>query len=157
CRPLRSQCRPSVPQGTGPTADRHVRRAEATSCTYRDRHVLVWMPGRIATLDHLLEDLPVPESVHGAPKAFVTLSHELATIDKALEGLHDQLIALLDVVEYLLSEDEVAAVDPYSGILTRAHSPHDSALVEVGQMKGDRRVHGDETSDLTASLEATDH
>src|SRR5579859_380529 len=41
--------------------------------------------------------------------------------------------------------------------MTCTHSANNAALVEIGQMKSDRWMYGDETSDLSASLEAIDH
>src|SRR5262249_27513384 len=104
-----------------------------------------------------LEHLPVPERVHGPPKSFVSVCHEFPTLDEALEGLHDQLVAFLDVVEYILAENEIPAIDPYLGFLARAHSAHDPLLVKFGQVKGDRRVYGYEATDLAASLETINH
>src|SRR5277367_3269772 len=106
------------------------------------------MPRRIAAFDHLLEHLPVPERVHGPPKSFVPVGHELPTVDEALEGLHDQFVPFLDVVEYLPPEDEIAAIDPNLGVVARAHPADNALVVELGQMKRDRRVYGYETSDL---------
>ena len=83
--------------------------------THRGSDTGVQLPGRIATLDHFLEHLPVPERVHGPPKSFVPVGHELSTVDETLEGLHDQFIAFLNVVEYFLPEDEKSAIDPYLG------------------------------------------
>src|SRR5258706_14472520 len=139
------------------TADLHVQRVQAPSCAYRGCNILVRLPWRIATFNHLLEDLSVPEGVHGAPKSFVAVRHKLATLDEALEGLHHQLVPFLNVVEYLLAENEIPAIDPYVGLMARAHSAHDALLVEVSQMKGDWRGDGYEKRDFSAFFEGINH
>ena len=49
--------------------------------------------------DHVLEQLLVPERVHGAEEAVVAIGDELALLDQPLERLDHQLLALVDVVE----------------------------------------------------------
>ncbi len=115
------------------------------------------MPRRIATFHHLLKHLSVPERVHGPPKSFVPVDHELSTVDEALEGLHDQFVPFLNVIKYFLAEDEIPAIDSDLGIVARAHSANNAALVEISQMKGDRRVYGYEATDHAAFLETINH
>ena len=47
---------------------------------------------------------------------------QLALLDQPLERLDHQLLALVDVVEDLVAEDEVAAVDPDVGVGAGAHA-----------------------------------
>ena len=77
-------------------------------------------PGHRAFLDEVLEYLLVLQRIHRAPEAFVLEGHELVGFDQALEWRLDQFIAFAHVVEYLLAEDEEAAVDPEIGVLAGA-------------------------------------
>src|SRR5258708_19964588 len=115
------------------------------------------LPWHIAAFDHLLEYLLVSEGVHCSPESFIPVRHKLPTIDEALEGLNYQLVAFLNVVEYLVGENEIPSIDPYVGFLTRAHLLHNALLIKFGKMKGDWRVYGYETTNLAALFETIDH
>src|SRR5689334_6104740 len=81
----------------------------------------------------------------------------MAALDQAVERLEHELLALLDEVEDLLAEDEEAAIDPDVGLLAGTDALHRSRLVELCEMKADRRMNRDEAGDLAALLEALDH
>jgi hypothetical protein len=99
------------------------------------------LPWHIAAFDHLLEHLSVPERVHCSPESFIPVRHKLPTLDEALEGLNYQLVSFLNVVEYLVAENEIPTIDPYLGSPTRAHFLHDALFIKFGKMKGDWRVY----------------
>src|SRR6266852_699143 len=115
------------------------------------------LPWHVAAFDHLLQYLLVSERVHCSPESFIPIRHKLPTLDEALEGLNYQLVSFLNVVEYLVAENEISTIDPYLGFLTRAHFLHNALLIKFGKMKGDWRVYGYETTNLAALLEAVDH
>ena len=100
------------------------RRSEVPSRVHRggDLWSAARLPWHVAAFDHFLEHLPVSERVHGSPESFILVCHELAALDEALEGLIDQLLSFADVVEYLVAENEVPAVDPDLGLLIRRAS-----------------------------------
>ena len=84
-------------------------------------------------------------------------NNETAFRDQPLERLVNEFVSFFDVVEDLLSEDEVAPVDPHLGFVARAHCADRAVLVEARQMERDGRVNGDEAGDLSALLESLDH
>src|SRR6202043_984068 len=98
------------------------------SQVHRGGEIVILMPWHIATFNHLLEHLPVPERVHGSPKSFVLVGHKLAALDEAFEGLRHQLVPFVDVVEYLLAKNKIPAIDPYLGFPAFAHSAHNPLL-----------------------------
>src|SRR5262249_39980120 len=73
---------------------------------------LPYLPGTVACLEHLLELLLILERVHRRPESRVLVREELVRSAETPERLLDQVFALLDVVEDLGAEDEVATVDP---------------------------------------------
>ena len=74
--------------------------------------------GHFSALDHFFQNLPVTKGIHRPPEALVFVGHELAVFHQATEGLQDELFAFFDVVEDLVSEDEISAVDPDPRFLT---------------------------------------
>ena len=101
--------------------------------------------------------MTIPKGVHGPPKSFVAIGHEAALRDQPLERLVNEFVTFFDVVEDLLSENEITPVDPHLGFVARAHCADRAALVETRQMKRDGRMNGDEAGDLSALLESLDH
>ena len=69
------------------------------------------LPGRLAGFVHDLEHLPILDRVHHGEEAVVRIRDQLAPGDQAREGLLDELVAGLDQVDDLATEDEEAAVD----------------------------------------------
>ena len=114
-------------------------------------------PRHRAFLDEVLEDLLVLQRVHRAPEAFVPEGHELVGFDQALEWRLDEFITVAHVVEYLLAEDEEAAVDPEIGVLAGADALDLPARPHVNQMQAERRPHRGEAGDLSARAEGLDH
>src|SRR5262249_40367330 len=82
---------------------------------------------------------------------------KVPALDEAFERLYDQLVSVFNVVEYLLSEDEIAPIDPNFGFVTSTHLAHHAIVVKFGKMEGDRWVNGYETANLAAPLEALNH
>src|SRR5262245_48846063 len=70
------------------------------------------LPGCVAARAQILQHLPVLERVHRAPEARVLVRQQLALRDQPAERLLDEILAVLDVVEDLLPEDEEAPVGP---------------------------------------------
>src|SRR6185437_5714877 len=161
CLPPRSRCRRSALPSIIPRAGHRGRRSAVPSQIHRGGDVVVivvvQVPGHIATFDHLLKDLPVPERIHGTPKSLISVGHKLSALDETLEVLHHQFVPFSNVVEYLAPEDEIPAIDPDLGFPALAHPAHGALRVEFGEMKRNRRMNGDEAADHVAPLEAIDH
>jgi len=155
--PPQFQCHPSALPSIAPTPALHARRFATPSSAHPDRYIGAPMPWRLATFHHLLKHLSVPERVHGPPKTFIAIDHKLPTVDEALEWFIDQLVALLKIVEDFSAEDEIPAVDPDLGTTARAHCANNAALIEINQMKGERRVYGHEATFHAASFEPINH
>src|SRR5262245_27660331 len=80
-----------------------------------DDGALPHLPGGVAARLHFVECLLVLEGVHARPESLVAVRDELLQTDEALEGLLDELLALLQVIEDLPLEGEESAVDPEIG------------------------------------------
>ena len=90
-------------------------------------------------------------------KSLVLVSHELTFRDQSRERLEHELLALLQVVEDLAPEDEVAAVDPDLGAVGSAELLHVAIRVDIGEVVGEGRADREEAGDLPALLEGVDH
>src|SRR5581483_7645608 len=90
-----------------------------------DRHaVLPDTPGGVPLLDHRVEVRLVLEGVHLGEETVVAVRVQPPLGHQALERLDYQLLALVHVVEDLVPQHEVAAVDPELGpadVLDRSH------------------------------------
>ena len=75
-------------------------------------------PRRLSALDHLLEHLPISQRVHRPPETLIFVGHQVPCLDQAVERLEHQLFPVPDVIEDLVAEDEISAVDPDVGLLT---------------------------------------
>src|SRR5579859_338946 len=69
------------------------------------------LPRRLAARVQLLELLLVLERVHWPVETLVTVGAELVGLDKPVKRLGDEFFSILEVVEDLLAEDIVAAID----------------------------------------------
>ena len=76
-------------------------------------------PRRLAAFHHFLEHLPISERIHRPPESIVLVGHQTPLLDQAIERLEHQLFAVADVIEDLVAEDEVSAIDPNFGFLAR--------------------------------------
>src|SRR5580765_6346499 len=111
------------------------------------------LPGRLAGFVHDLEHLPILDRVHHGEEAVVRIRDQLAPGDQAREGLLDELVAGLDEVDDLATEDEEAAVDADGGpahVLDR-----DDVPLGVGrnEMRVELRRYTEELRRLAASVE----
>ena len=59
----------------------------------------------------LLQLLAVLEGIHRHPEVIVLVGRESAFLQQPMEGLPDQFVSVVDVVENLSLEDEISAVD----------------------------------------------
>ena len=62
-------------------------------------------------------------------------TRQLALRDQALEGLLDEFVALLDVVEDVAPKAEVAGVDPELGVADLAHAGDQAVVVGLDEWK----------------------
>src|SRR5215813_10798500 len=100
-------------------------------------------PRHLSALHHLLEHLPVTQRIHGAPEPLIFVGDEPSILYQAIEGLEHQLFASAHVVEDLLAEEEISAVDPDLGFLVRTKSTHRPVTIEFRQMEIEWRTHRD--------------
>src|SRR5690349_21484052 len=110
CRLNERRCK----ERTGSHPDLRVQRASSNPPLGLDRGALgsrIEKPGHRAFLYEVLEYLLVLQRIHRSPKAFVPEGHELVGFNQALEWSLDEFLTFAHVVEYLLAEDEEAAVD----------------------------------------------
>src|SRR5882757_5807817 len=162
-RRRRFRCRPNerrYKERTGGHPDLQVQRASSNLPFGIDQGgpgVPFEEPRYRAFLDEVLEYLLVLQGIHRAPEAFVPEGHELVGFDQALEWRLDEFIAFAHVVEYLLAEDEEAAVDPEIGVLAGADALNLPARPHVNQMQAERRPHRGEAGDLSARAKRLDH
>src|SRR5882762_3709744 len=70
-----------------------------------------YFPGGDRSVVHLVQLLFVLERIHRRVKAFILVGAQLSFANEASEGLQDQLLSVMDVLENLLLEDEIPAVD----------------------------------------------
>src|SRR5262249_42381141 len=122
-----------------------------------DRRGQLRAPWRIASLHHVLEDLPVSQRVHRSPEPLIFVGHKVPAFDQAVEWLEHKLFTILDKIENLPAEDEEAAIDPDFRFLARADPLHGTVRVEFREVEADRGMDGDEAADLSAFLELTNH
>src|SRR5581483_1231148 len=116
-RPLQSQCRLSGLPNKGPSTAHRLRQVATLSCCLLNLGLRVQTPRHLAAFNHVLEHLPVSQGIHGPPEALIFVSHEVVSSDQTLERLQDKFLALLDEIEYLLSENEKSPIDPDFGFL----------------------------------------
>src|SRR5258708_2986861 len=89
-----------------------------SSSRYPGTGVRVYAPWRFAPFHHFLKHLPVSESIHRPPEAFILISHEMPAFDQAIERLEYELFARSDIIEDLVAKNEISTVDPNLGLLT---------------------------------------
>ena len=66
---------------------------------------------------HVVQRLFILERVHTGPKAVVFVGHQLAVLNEPLKRPFHQLRLVVQIVEYFLLENVVAAVDSNIGAL----------------------------------------
>src|SRR6185295_11929940 len=146
-RRRRFRCRPDERRYKEPRGGRPNLQVPGLSPTIplsRDRGgaaVRVEEPRHRAFLDEVLEDLLVLQRVHRSKEAFVANGHEPVGFNQALEWRLNEFFAFAHVVEYLLAEDEEAAVDPEVGVLAGPDALDLPAWLHVNQVQAERRPH----------------
>src|SRR5262245_30780839 len=75
------------------------------------------LPRRFAAAVHAVEGDLVLERIHRHPEAFVLEAEQRSRFDESRERLLHELLAGPHVLEQLLAEDHVAAVDPQISFL----------------------------------------
>src|SRR5262249_42025072 len=147
-RQSRSRCHPNAHPNRAPTNDHQALRIAALSCHPGWDLRQLSAPRRVPTLNHILQQLPVSQRIHRSPETLILVGHEVPAFDQTIEWLEHQLFTFSYVIEDFVAENEVAAVDPNLGFLTRTQTLHGALLVKFGKMEGDRRGDGDKTTDL---------
>src|SRR6266700_6254545 len=127
------------------------------SWTYTTIDIRPKAPRHLSALDQVLEYLSISKCIHRAPEALVSIRHQLLTLDQPTEWLNHKLLAILNVVENLSSKNKIAAVYPDFRFLARTYSPNGTLRIEFSKMEADRRMDGNETSDLAALFKPSDH
>src|SRR5208282_6596867 len=155
--PLLFQCRPNARQGKEPTTDLQAPRAVAVSRNDTDVYIHPVIPRCLAPFDHLLEHLPVSQSIHGPPETLISVRHQVSGFDQAIERLKNQLFAVLDVIKNFFAKDKIATIDPNIRLLAGTDSLHDTPFIEFRQVKTDWWMNGNEATNLPACLELIDH
>src|SRR6266487_19887 len=103
----------------------------------------------------LLQRLVDHQRVHRRPEAGVRVGDQLALLDQPLERLDHQLLTLVEIVEDVPPEDEVAAVDPQPGALDVADAG-DQAVLLVDERERVVRLHAQERGDGVAAAKVGD-
>src|SRR5262245_61530927 len=101
-------------------------------------------PRHFATLQHFLEHLPVSEGVHCPPEALILIGHKASVLDQPIKWLKYQLLAILNVVEDLVPENEITTVDPNFGFMARSQPSDGAQRIKFGKMEANRWMDSDE-------------
>jgi hypothetical protein len=97
------------------------------------------------------------ERVHRRPETVVSVRHQLVLGDQPPKRLLHEVVAFLDVVEDLPSEDEVAAVDPHVRIRDVVDLRHRVVLGDLRDVEVVGRARGDEECGLVGGGQHLDH
>jgi len=87
----------------------------------------------------------------------VSIGLQKPALNQAFAGCLGEFIAFTHVVEYLLAEDEKAAIDPKIGVMTGANALNLAPRLHVDQMHAERWSHRGKASDPSARAEGLDH
>ena len=120
--------------------------------TLHGRLVVAWTPPHLSPLHHFLKHLSIPQRIHRPPESLVLVGDELPCLDQAIKWLEDKFIAFVDIIENLPAKDEVSTVNPNFRLLTRTETLHRAVAHQTRQVKGERRMNGDEAADLPLFL-----
>src|SRR5215470_10061158 len=109
-------------------------------------------PRGLAAGTHVIERLFVLQCVHARPKSAMPIRSQLLQTNQSLEGLFDELLALLEIVEDLPLEGEEPAIDPQVGTTDMADVP-DQAVVESHGMEALAWPHAQKARELVLPAE----
>src|SRR5579885_895269 len=163
CRPRRSLYHRHGRRCTGPTASCRVepvrgRASPGDQDFFGACFDSVRLPPRhFASLDHVLQDLPILHRVHGAPEAMVSVRDELLVLYKPAERLEHKLLPFAHVVEDLPAKQEIPAVDPDLRSVRAAELADPPVGVDISQVVGQWRTDRQEAAYLATLPEGRDH
>src|SRR3954453_3459816 len=113
-------------------------------------------PGRDRGVGQRVEAVLLLQRVHRRPEALVAIRDQLARRDQPAERLLDELLTLLEVVEDVVAEDQVAAVDPQGAVVHRPDVGDRPVGVRLEDVGGEARLDGEHARDLALALDALD-
>src|SRR3954453_16685758 len=113
-------------------------------------------PRRDRGVRQRVEAVLLLERVHRRPEALVAIRDQLARRDQPAERLLDELLTLLEVVEDVVAEDQVAAVDPQGAVVHRPDAGDRPVRVRLEDVGGEARLDGEHAGDLALALDALD-
>src|SRR6185503_2438047 len=105
---------------------------------------------------HIVERLLLLERVHTRPEPVVAVRDQLLLADQALEGLIDELFAVLDVIENLTLEGKKAAIDPEICAAHVTNVTDERVVVQRNRMEALTRAHAEEAGDFVLPAELLD-
>src|SRR5215471_8783797 len=114
-------------------------------------------PRTIALGFHAIERYLVLECVHRAPEPGVSVHKKLLLIDQALEGLFDEFLAGLHVLEDFLAQHEVPAIQKKFVVRHRVEACCKAVRRRLNRMEAVPAADTDHTGDHTFGLELRDH
>src|SRR5581483_2458312 len=120
------------------------------------RSVIPNLPGRMALRVHIVQRLFVLECVHRRPEAVVFVRQELLLFDQSLERLVEQLLAILYVVEYFSTENEVTSVDPDIGAVHIFNGLDDASGTQRNEVAAEVRADTEKARKFLLAFEAID-
>ena len=76
-------------------------------------------PRRLSAFNHFLEHLPISERIHRPPKSIVLVRHQTPLPDQPIERFKHKLFPVADVIEDLVTENEISPIDPDFRLVAR--------------------------------------